>query len=74
LSDDGELSDFAEVWVEANRSRALILWQYFSGVVAALAQRSKHQEASLADEAKPGLLPGRTDMAIVESAGRSGSK
>jgi hypothetical protein len=72
LNDDGEIQDFAQVWIGANRSRALILMRYVTAAAAALLERWKHHGGSAADRGMPGPLPGRPDMAIAERTARSG--
>jgi hypothetical protein len=74
LSDDAEFPDYAEVWVEANRSRARILTRYFSTLGAALLKRWEAHRGSAADRATPIQVPARPDMAIAERAVRSGGK
>ena len=74
LSDNGEFPDFAEVWVEANRSRARFLTRYFSTANAAFFQRWIHEAKNAADREEPGPLSGRTDVAIAERAARADSK
>jgi hypothetical protein len=66
LSDDGEFPDYAEVWVEANRSRARILTRYFSTAGAAFFRRWIHGGRNAADRIKPGPLSGPTEVAIEE--------
>jgi hypothetical protein len=74
VNDDEKMRDFAEVWVAANRSRALILMRYVSTLGAALAKRWKYTGASAAGGAKVIQLPARSNMAIAERAVRSGGK
>ena len=74
MSADGKFPDFAEVWAGANRSRALILMRYLSTVGAALGKRWEQQRGSAEDQAKAIPVAARPDMAIAESAVRSGSK
>jgi hypothetical protein len=73
MDDDGKIQDFAEVWVAANRSRAFSLMRYVSIVGTALGRRWEQHRGSAADRARsPVQLPPRSDMAIAESAVRSG--
>jgi hypothetical protein len=74
VNDDVKTQDFAEVWVGANRSRALILMRYVSTVGAALLKRWEAHRASAADRATPIQVTARPDMAIAERAVRSGGK
>jgi hypothetical protein len=74
VNDDGKFQDFAEVWVGANRSRALILMRYASTVGAALVKRWEQHRASAANRATPIQLPARSDMAIAERGVRAGGK
>jgi len=64
--DDREIQSFAEVWSDANRSRALILVRYFSAAAAALVRRWKRTGASVTDKVTPGSLPARREIAIAE--------
>jgi hypothetical protein len=74
LSDDGKFPDYAEVWVEANRSRARILARYFTAAGAAFVRRWIGEGGNAADRATPRSLAGRTEVAIAERAVCSGSK
>jgi hypothetical protein len=74
LNDDGEMQDFAQVWIGANRSRALILMRYVTTAAAALLESWKHHGGSAANSGMQGTLPGRPDMAIAERTVRSASK
>jgi hypothetical protein len=74
LSDDGKFPDYAEVWVEANRSRARILARYFAAAGAAFVRRWIGEGGNVADRATPRSLAGRTEVAIAERAVCSGSK
>jgi hypothetical protein len=66
LIDGGEIRDFAEVWVDANRSRALILLRYLSDAAAAVGRGWKRTVEGAAGRATPGSPAGRAEMAIVE--------
>jgi hypothetical protein len=74
LSDDGKFPDYAEVWVEANRSRARVLTRYFAAAGAAFVRRWTGEGGNAADRAKPRPLSGRAEVAIAERAVCSGSK
>jgi hypothetical protein len=65
VSDDAEFPDYAEVWVEANRSRARILTRYFSTVAAVFIRRWIHGRDA-ADRATLAPLSRRTDLPITE--------
>ena len=58
MSDGGEVGDYAEVWVEANRSRARALTRYFSTAGAAFFQRWIDGGRKGADRAKSGPSSG----------------
>jgi hypothetical protein len=73
VNGDGKFQDFAEVWVGANRSRALILMRYASTVGAALVKRWKYI-GEAPRKATPTQVSARPDMAIAERAIRSGGK
>jgi hypothetical protein len=72
VNDDEKMRDFAEVWVAANRSRALNLMRYVSTLGAALLKRWKAHRGSAADRATP--MQVRPHMATAERAVRSGGK
>jgi hypothetical protein len=74
VNHDEKMRDFAEVWVAANRSRALNLMRYVSTLGAAFLKRWEAHRESAADRATPIQVPARSDMAIAESAVRSGGK
>lgn len=73
MSEGQEIPDFAQVWVEANRSRTLILMRYASTVTAALVKRWKHRSRSASDRTTSEPLSGHPDIMIAEPAVRSGS-
>jgi hypothetical protein len=67
VNGDGKIQDFAELWVGANRSRALILMQYIPIVGTALSKRVGKAWRKVA----PIQLPTRPAGAIAERAVRS---
>jgi len=73
LSHDGKFPDYAEVWTEANRSRAQVLRRYFSAA-AAFFQRWIQRQKNAADRASPGSLSRRNDVGIAERAVRTAGK
>ena len=75
MSEGQEIPDFAQVWVDANRSRTLFLMRYASTVTAALVKRWKHRSRSrsASDGATSEPSRGRPGPVIAERAVRSGS-
>jgi hypothetical protein len=73
MSEGQEIPDFAQVWVDANRSRTLVLMRCASTVTAALVKRWKHRSRSVSDRATSEPLPGHPGIVIAERAVRSGS-